>query len=788
LFASGAAGLVYQVAWVRLLGLAFGVTIYAISTVLAAFMAGLAFGSLIGGRRADSVARPLRLYGCVELGVGATALLTPWAFRVLQDVYASAAQVVDPAQAPLFAGTVRAALAFTVLLVPTALMGATLPLAVRSVRAVRAIESERVRGDAWTMGLLYATNTAGAIIGCLVSGLVLIGWLGLTETIVIAAGANAVAGMGALLLSLRIVPTHSDSDRGRSRPPILGGPARGGCQAAKPFDPRQGQRRAERQRSLVALVAFGVSGGISLAYEVVWSRILAVLFDASIYGFVLMLATVLAGIAIGGAVGGAVVRWWPSRRFASTAFGALEVGIGLAAVLALAAFSDAYTGLTTLRDSGPAILVRFVRTDLRLMAMLCVLTVLPAALLMGATFPIAARLWAAGSDGLGRKLGGVYAGNVAGAIVGSLAAGFILVPVLGAHRGLLLLAAANVLVGVTLLASIGRRFAMAACAVVGGVVMAGGAFMAPIHQVVFHEHFPDQQLLAYWEGLENTVSVGRDSGGIQTLYTNSRGQTNDAPDLVRYHRVMGHLAALLAPSRRPRALVVGLGAGATPGALAQHSGTRIDVVELSPSVVAAAAFFDVANAKVLSQPNLNLVVDDGRNYLLRNRAPYDVVTADVVHPYDAGATNLYSVEYFSLVARSLAPNGIMVQWVSPGTAFEHALIIRTFLEAFPHATLWLGGDLLIGSNAPLSLSRSELEARLADPSARASLAEVGFNHAQDVLALFRGTDAQLHGYVGNPPGPVLTDDHPILEYFQSQDIPGEPPDLSTFVGPPPTVD
>jgi hypothetical protein len=234
-------------------------------------------------------------------------------------------------------------------------------------------------------------------------------------------------------------------------------------------------------------------------------------------------------------------------------------------------------------------------------------------------------------------------------------------------------------------------------------------------------------------------------------------------------------------------LVVGLGAGATPGALAQHSGARVDVVELSPSVIAAAPFFRVASAEVISRPNVNLMVDDGRNYLLRNRQPYEVITADVVHPYDAGATNLYSVEYFSLVARSLAPNGIMVQWVSPGTAFEHSLIVRTFLRAFPYATLWLGGDLLIGSNAPLSVSRSELEARLADPSARASLAEVGLNHAQDVLAQFRGTDEQLHAYVSGP-GPVLTDDHPILEYFAGQDIPGDPPDLSTFVGPPPVTD
>src|SRR5205823_4741572 len=184
---------------------------------------------------------------------------------------------------------------------------------------------------------------------------------------------------------------------------------------------------------------------------VVWSRILAVLFDSSIYGFVLMLATVLAGIAIGGGLGGLLVRSAPSARVSAISFGCLELGIGLAAVLALAAFGGAYDALIALRDDGPALFARFVRTDLRLMAVLCVVTVLPAALLMGATFPVAARLWAAGAGQLGRRLGGVYAGNVAGAIVGSLAAGFVLVPLLGAHHSLLLLAAANVTLGAWIL-------------------------------------------------------------------------------------------------------------------------------------------------------------------------------------------------------------------------------------------------------------------------------------------------------------------------------------------------
>lgn len=762
LFASGAAGLIYQVAWVRLLGLAFGVTVYAVSTVLAAFMGGLAIGSVVGGRRADLLQRPLRAYGLVEIGVGLTALLTPWAFRLLQDIYAGTAQLVDPRQAPLIAGAVRAVFAFAVLLVPTALMGATLPLAVRGVRRERPSNlAGATRGDAWAMALLYATNTSGAIVGCLLSGFVLIGRLGLSETIVAAAVANAVAGLGGLTLSRRTSPS-----------PALRATSVTG--------------RGDGRLANIAFIAFSVSGAISLAYEVVWTRVLSVLFDSSIYGFVLMLATVLGGIAVGGALGGALMRRGGSPARAGVILALIEVGIGIAAVLALLAFGGAYDVLIQLRDQAPAILARFVRTDLRLMAVLSVITVLPAALLMGATFPVAARLWAAGETALGRRLGGIYAGNVAGAICGSLLAGFMLVPRLGAHDSILLLAAANVVVGVAILLTVGPRIRAVGAGLVGLTSVGLASLSPPVHERVFQQHFPDQQLVAYWEGLENTVSIGRDSSGVQTLFTNSRGQTNDSPDLVRYHRVMGHLAALLAPSRTPRALVVGLGAGATPGALAKHSGASIDVVELSESVIAAAPFFSAANLDVLQQPNVHLQIDDGRNYLLRNRLLYDVVTADVVHPYDAGANNLYSVEYFAAVARSLAPAGIMVQWVSPGTAFEHSLIVRTFLAAFPYAELWLSDDLLIGSTSPLALSRGELEARLSDPGARASLAEVGFNHAQDVLAQFRGTSEQLHAYAGE--GPILTDDHPILEYFQSQTIPQEPPDLSAFGGPPPVTD
>src|SRR5262249_26511650 len=369
---------------------------------------------------ADRVSRPLQAYGLVELGVGATAVLTPWAFNGLQDAYAAVATT----QAPLVAGALRGALAFGILLGPTALMGATLPLAVRGARTVTAAKDTRA------MGVLYGVNTGGAIAGCLLSGFVLIGRLGLSETITAAAACNFTAGLAALCLGAR---GH-------------------GAWASRQSDTRPA---TNDRLATAALVAFAISGAISLAYEVVWTRILAILFDSSIYGFVLMLATVLFGIAVGGALGGLFISWRSSPRTAAATLALLELGIGLAAVLALVAFGTSYALLLGLRETP---LARLVRTDPRLMAALCVLTVLPAALLMGATFPAAARLWAAGTHGLGRRLGGIYGANVTGAIVGSLLGGVGLVPLCGVHHALLLLAAANVVVGIALLRTLRWRY------------------------------------------------------------------------------------------------------------------------------------------------------------------------------------------------------------------------------------------------------------------------------------------------------------------------------------------
>lgn len=793
LLATGGAGLVYQVAWVRLLGLTFGVTVYAVSTVLAAFMGGLALGSVVGGRLADRIHNPLRVYGAVEILVGVTALLSPALIGALEGVYRAVALAVDPAQAGLVAGTVRTVLSFAVLLVPTALMGATLPLVVRGVRQAESSGSTAA-GDSRAMSWLYALNTAGAIVGSLLSGFVLLGAYGINATILVAALGNLLAGLVALAISRNVgAATVSPAPRpADTRTPVP-------------------EEVVSPGLARVAFWVFGISGGVSLAYEVVWSRVLAILFDSSIYGFVLMLATVLLGIATGSAAAGWLVSRHPSALGVGRAFGWVEVGIGLGALFSLVAFGGVYDLLVGLRGTPEAqgVLYRFLRTDDRLMGALCVLTILPASLFMGATFPLAARLWAAGSAGrLGRRLGSVYAANTLGAIAGSLLAGFVLVPALGAHASLLLLALVNVGLGVWLLAATqlggsvarfgeadpscvarwknkrealsairgpasarGRSagWAPVAAGVVGVALVGWGFTRPPVHELVFRQRYPEQDLLWYNAGRENTVSIARNrETGIRTLFTNSRGQSNDEPELVRYYRTLGQLAVLLSQKPDPKVLVVGLGSGVTSGAIAERPAVSLRVVELSESMVAAAPQFRLTNRGLLERPNVTLTVDDGRNWLLRTRERYDVVTADIVQPYDAGSNNLYSAEYFRLASQALAPNGVMIQWVYPNGEFEQKLILRTFLSVFPEVSLWRG-DTAVGSLGPRRLDPAKLDRDLADPTTRAALDEIGLRTRDDVLGLFSADDAELRGYVGD--GPILTDDRPILEYYLANEIP-----------------
>lgn len=759
-FFSGISGLVYQVLWLRVLSLTFGVTVFAVSTVLASFMAGLAVGSYVAGRLADRLRQPLLVYGLVEVSIGITALLAPVLIFGLQGVYKGLYDALGGA--PLLVGAVRVVLAFLILLVPTSLMGATLPIIIKSSLL-------RADGLNANVSLLYAVNTFGAIVGTAAAGFFLVGSLGIQATTTIAAAVNLIVGLSAIIAARAYAPALAE--------------AQSAARAEEAHAPAASEPAVSPWLRQLVFFAFGLSGFLSLAYEVVWSRVLAMFFNSSVYAFTVMLTTVLFGIAVGSwAINPFMKRRWNWVLV----FAILELLVALTAALSMLILSEMY-GLTSLLQSTPGVR-RLLNEDLRFMGVVSFLAIFPPMFLLGMTFPVAARVYAANAADAGRRIGTIYSANVFGAIFGSVVAGFLLVPRFGAQHSLVLLALGNLIIGLVLLWATPSlsRSRRAVTALVPLVLVLGLIGLAPaMYPTIFQgreeflrtrpfvpeDSFCAGQTVWYEEGLENTVSVAETPSEIRCLFTNSRGQTNSDPGLVAYHRLIGHFGMLLHPNPHD-VLVVGLGGGATPGAASQWRDSRVDIVELSESVVHAAPWFREENYDVLNLPNVHLRVDDGRNYLLLTDRRYDVVTADIIRPNDAGAANLYSAEYYTLVRNVLKDDGLMVQWLAPFSDYQYKLLMRTFLSVFPYVTLWSNGDLLVGSKSPIRIDPAVVERKFLDDHAATALEHVGIFNAQQVLDRYNASKPELEAVAGD--GPLLTDNHPYIEYFRSLPKDGPP--------------
>jgi spermidine synthase len=738
-FFSGVCALVYQVLWLRTLGWVFGVTVYAASAVWAMFMAGLAIGSAAAGIVADRVRNPLRWFGATELAIGLTALLTPRVLAWLQQAYVAAYPSVSSSAAALTA--THMAMAFAVLIVPTSLMGATLPLVVKA-------STFRSSTIGKQLGLLYASNAAGAIVGTVAAGLYLIPHRGIHGTFLTAAALNLFVGLSAIAMS-RLVNLR-DGTSARPASPVPREQPPSGAVSEKP---------ARRLR--VVLWVFAISGAVSLALEVVWFRVLTLFLRPTVYGFAVMLAMILAGISLGSFL---VTPLLNRRLRWTTILAAIELTIAIAIVLSFRPL----VYLPTLSETVTKAVTPFMPDYLGYPITGSLLAIFPVALLMGVAFPIGLHQWTVGarrSEHAAGRLGLFYALNVAGAIIGSMAAGFLLLPRLGSGSSLIVLGSLSFAAGLALLgvseSSLRVRLVSAAGAV---SAFAAAVWWSPDPFVQFvAQRYPGQTIVWQEEGVEATVVVHRNRRDEVTLTINGNHQASTDDATAYVHRRIGHLPMAIHPAPR-NALVIGLGGGATAGAVSIHDGVDVDVVELAGSVVRGARFLESINYRVLSRPNVHLRVDDGRNYLMLTPRRYDVITADVIHPIFAGSGNVYSVEYFRQMRRVLNPGGLVLQWVA-GTEAEYKTIARTFLSVFPGTTVWVDGGLLVGSVEPLRLRRSDFDWKLTLPGTRQALHDLNVENFDQLLAAFTAGPEELAAFVG--PGEVLTDDRPLVEYFLS---------------------
>lgn len=787
-FLSGATGLVYETVWGRALHLVFGTSQFAIATVLAAFMTGLAAGGAVGARLAPRLRRPLRAYAALELGIGLFALAFPGVVALLEPLYLGFYHAVEPG--PVLFGVFQFFVLGLALLVPTACMGATLPVLTRFVDADPG-------GAGKAVGRLYATNTFGAVVGTWGVGFVLLPALGVQHTTWLAAGANLLLAAVAFLLDRRGHLRSEAEARAAAAlglDPALPDPAAGEAGLGAPSTTAAVPPPPAAPLPAVALyVAAALAGFGSLAMEVAWFRLLALVLGASTYAFTVMLLAFLVGIAAGGEVGGRLGDRWPRR------VGALLVGAQLWVALCTwiatwiwpslpLSFVQLYFALV--KPPPPGIPSPELLWPVK--CLLAMAVMVPAALGMGATFPLLTRAASAARAELSAVVGRVYTANTFGSLLGAFLAGFVFLPTIRVSGTTLLALSAN-LVAAALLAgwrAAPRARAGAALALAAALLgvwsvrapwdpmwMTSGVYkyvdnlQEPTREEIEKRFIDRYQLLWYREGLSTVVTVARNSvTGNQWLANNGKidaSTTTDMPTQV----LVAHTPFLFTGDEARRTLLIGLASGITLGAMTLHPEVeRIDVAELEPSMPEAARLFANHNHGALDDPRVQILPNDGRNQLLLTPpGTYDLIVAEPSNPWLTGVSNLFTREFFEMGKARLAPGGIWSQWVQMYGMDGRDLkaVIRTFCEVYPHvlvfSTIRDADMVMVGSERPIVMT-AELADRLVHKNVgvESELLQVGVRDGYDLLSHYLfDRDTAMVLTEGTP---LNTDDNLLVEY------------------------
>lgn len=740
---SGAAGLMYEVVWSRQLVLVFGNTTQAVSTILTGFFGGMAVGSFLGGRLADRVRSPLRLYGVIELLLVVVVVATPVTFRLLHEVYRGAYGALQGSFEAI--ALLRFGLAILALAPATVLMGATLPALTRQLTRDAHLSS--------AFGRLYAANTLGAIIGTFTAGIVLIELLGLTGTLLVGAACSGIAGLGALRLARDPAPAGSAAEP--SRP------------AAMKLAP--GPRSSPRPQLALGL-AF-VSGLTSLGYQVLWTRLLSSGTGNSTYVFTLILGTFLVGIALGAA---AFTRL---RPFIGRPVAAIAVAQLVVAILAFA-------GLVLVIDHpGPLDPSRVLESAWAILGPM-LLVVLPTTFVMGFTFPASSALLGDDPDRVASSAGKLLAANTLGAIVATFAIPFLVIPTVGSPVAVAILAIVNVGTALALLAAatgldrVRRGVTAAVGAVVGLAILVGivtpGAIIDPGQARVIAA---GGTVFASAEDEIATVQAGR--RWERELWVAGTSMTLLTIDV----KLMPVLPLMLRPNSKS-ALAVAFGMGSAFRA-ALISGLTTDAVELVPSVPRMFGWFYSDAAAVLANPVGRVIIADGRNHMELTESRYDIIVTDPPPPIESsGASVISSLEYYRAGHAHLTPGGIMVQWMPTGSTIdEFRAHLRTFHSVFPHILMAFGpggyGYYMFGSDEPMKFTDEAIADVLGRPGILQEIS-TAYDSPERTVA---GWTSRIHGltwiaddqvtrFTGD--GPLITDDRPLPEYFLLRRLFGTP--------------
>ena len=721
---SGCSALIYEIVWFQLLQLAIGSTAVSMGVLLATFMGGLCLGSAGFPRLRALRQHPLRVYAFLEAGIAVCGVLVLQIIPYIDRVY------VAGAEHGLSNMLLRGLIAGLCMLPPTVLMGASLPAIVRWIESTP-------RGVAW-WGFLYGGNTLGAVFGCLLAGFYLLRIYNMATGTYVAAAINLAVAVVSLVLAAR-VPAPADS--------------------ARPVEVNSDGRA----RHWTVYVTIAISGATALGAEVVWTRLLGMMLGATVYVFSIILAVFLIGLAIGSAAGSWLLRRMPGAAGARTALGVCQLllALGIAWTAYMVAESLPYWPADQLLRGAPWL-------TFRLDLLRCLYAILPPTLLWGASFPLACAAVASRDEDSGRVVGGVYAANTLGAIIGALSVSLLLIPWIGTQqtqRLLLALAALSALLVLAPRVRERRSWAAAAGLAVAMVVAA---------VLTWHVHAIPGKVIAYgrrlatWngqvlytvEGRNSSVAISRASDGATEVDVNGHVEATTEPYDMKLQRMVGHLPAILHP--QPRSVLgIGFGAGVSAGTFTRYPGIQIiTICEIEPVIPPTSTrYFARQDYNVLHDPRTRMVYDDARHYVMTTPEKFDIIASDPLDVFVKGTAALYSKEYFEAVKRHLNPGGMFTLYVPLYETDEKTIRseIATFFEAFPYGTLWantvdgLGYDMVfMGQAEPLKIDLDQVQQRFDRPDyapVAESLREIGIGSAVDLFATYSGQKSDLEPWL-----------------------------------------
>jgi spermidine synthase len=787
--------LIYQVVWTRMLVATFGATVYAMGAVVTAFMAGLALGSYLFGRYVDrGRVPPLLLYGVLQIGIGAFALLFPLVLDGITAVHTAAFRELSASFSTLT--LLRFALCFIAIAVPTTLMGATLPVAVKAA-ARRAPELGS------TTGSLYSINTFGAMLGTFLAGFFMIEFLGIRTTIHIAAAFNIGVGLVAMFAAARWRQPSAHEKEGFQESGHSKHAEKADDRVTRPKERNASEPAGLLTEPSLVLIGACVAGLAALSNEVLWTRIMVYVLGNFVHSFTLVLMSFLLGIALGSAL---VSRIIDRPSIGIRTFAYLQLGIGLVALAMIPLFApliglrESFLGSLTgagVRLDAPDPWWPFTMWKMgTAFAMLLVPT-----LFMGACFPIAIKVYRRARSGIGQGVGNVYAVNTGGAIVGSFLASFVLIGALGVRVSAVATASLSVLLGLAILwllptkqtsaqrSSSSRRKrakrvasaqagsssrglrVVASC--VGIAAVLAGAVLIPddVFVRMYATAEKNMRLVYFDESTSGTVTVHRAPSGNRVIDINGLNVAGTKFGFLATQKLQAHFPLLSHPDPR-LVMQIGFGSGGTCWSISRHPDIeRIDCVEISPAVIEASEeYFPDMNHGVLSDPRVSLVIEDARNFVLATDNRYDLILSDSIHPRYVGNGNLYTLEYFELCASRLRDGGILSFWMPTYllSTDDYKMIIRTLHEVFPHVVIWYLNNTVeaysvaMGSQSPIVLDLERVRRALEVEGIRNDLAAVRMNDPIAIADCIAVHGEAVRAFVGD--GPLNTEDRPLIEF------------------------